>query len=278
MGKNLLLEALRNNGGKNADYFDCNASVISYKTGFPVLDYYLGYKVNIYDDDMNIIDSYPSLGITAGSYVEFIGKSSTGKTTMAIQVAANIVRGFDNGMVIHYDLERALNYSRIQVLSKFKMSEMGSKYVLRQEKTSLEDMKKSIIQLYMEKTKDDTYKYNTGKKNEFNEDIILYEPTVIILDSIASITMSLNENDKKELAKLEEISTQTDRMRLTGEIGRFFSEILPYLRAANITLIAINHIKVNPGMGIVKTPAELLYLKVDETIPGGTKNSIAWVA
>lgn len=278
MGKNLLLEALRNNGSKNSDYFDCNASVISYKTGFPVLDYYLGYKVNIYDDDMNIIDSYPSLGITAGSYVEFIGKSSTGKTTMAIQVAANIIRGFDNGMVIHYDLERALNYSRIQVLSKFKMSEMGSKYVLRQEKTSLEDMKASIIQIYMEKTKDDTYKYNTGKKNEFNEDIILYEPTVIILDSIASITMSLNENDKKELAKLEEISTQTDRMRLTGEIGRFFSEILPYLRAANITLIAINHIKVNPGMGIVKTPAELLYLKVDETIPGGTKNSIAWVA
>ena len=51
MGKNLLIEALRANDaakGKKADnYFDCNASVVSYKTNFPQLDYYLGYNVNI---------------------------------------------------------------------------------------------------------------------------------------------------------------------------------------------------------------------------------------
>jgi hypothetical protein len=58
-------------------------------------------------------------------------------------------------------------------------------------------------------------------------------------------------------------------MRLTGEIGRFFNEILPYLRTANITLIAINQIKTNPGMGIVKAPSEILYLKQDEALPGG---------
>ena len=78
MGKNLLVEALRNSDaerGKKADkYFDCNASVISYSTGFPVLDYYLGYKVNVFDDDNNLKDTYSSIGITAGSYVEFIGK------------------------------------------------------------------------------------------------------------------------------------------------------------------------------------------------------------
>lgn len=267
MGKNFLIQALRNNGSKNSDYFDCNASVISYKTGFPVFDYYLGYRVNIYDDDLNIIETYPSIGITAGSYIEFIGKPSTGKTTMAIQTAANIVRNFDNGFVMHFDLEQATNYTRIQNLTKFKLSDIkNGKYILRQEKTTLEDMKATIIQLYMEKTKDDTYKYNTGKKNEFNEDIILYEPTVILLDSIASITMSLNENVKADLAKLEEVSSQTDRMRLTGEIGRFFNEIMPYLRAANITLIAINQIKTNPGMGIIKTPAEILYLGQDEAL------------
>lgn len=270
MGKNFLIQALRNNGSKNSDYFDCNASVISYKTGFPVFDYYLGYRVNIYDDDLNIIETYPSIGITAGSYIEFIGKPSTGKTTMAIQTAANIVRNFDNGFVMHFDLEQATNYTRIQNLTKFKLSDIkNGKYILRQEKTTLEDMKATIIQLYLEKTKDDTYKYNSGKKNEFNEDIILYEPTVILLDSIASITMSLNENVKADLAKLEEVSSQTDRMRLTGEIGRFFNEIMPYLRAANITLIAINQIKTNPGMGIIKTPAEILYLGQDEALPGG---------
>ena len=271
MGKNFLVEALRNNSGKKGNYFDCNASVISYKTGFPVLDYYLGYRVNVFDNDNTLIDSYPSIGITAGSYIEFIGKPSTSKTTTAVQIASNIVRDFDNGIVVHFDLEQAMNYTRIQALSKFSMSEMANgKYILRQEKTTLEDMKKTIMDIYVEKTSNpDMYKYDTGKLNEFGEKIELYEPTVIILDSIATITMSLNTSDKKELAKLEEIGTQTDRMRLTGEIGRFFNEIMPYIRTANITLIAINQIKTNPNMGIVKSPSEILYLKQDEALPGG---------
>ena len=109
MGKNLLIEALRSNEaakGKKADnYFDCNASVISYSTGFPELDYKLGYKVNVCDADGNYVSSYPSLGITAGSYVLFIGKPSTSKTATAVKIASNIVRPFDNGTVIHYDLK-----------------------------------------------------------------------------------------------------------------------------------------------------------------------------
>lgn len=270
MGKNFLIEALRNNGGKG-NYFDCNASVISYKTGFPVLDHYLGYKVNVFDKDDKLVDSYSSIGITAGSYIEFIGKPSTSKTTTAVQIGANIVRPFDNGTVVHFDLEQAMNYSRIQALTKFSMKDMAEgKYILRQEKTTLEDMKKTIMEIYKEKMdKPDVYKYKTGKLNEFGEEIELFVPTVLILDSIATITMSLNENDKKDLAKLEEIGTQTDRMRLTGEIGRFFNEILPYIRTANIILIAINQIKTNPGMGVVKSPSEILYLKQDEALPGG---------
>lgn len=275
MGKNFLAESLRLNDanrGKKADgYFDCNASVISYSTGFPVLDYYLGYKVNVFDHDGNYVESYPSVGITAGSYCLFIGKPSTSKTATAVKVAANIVRPFDNGMIIHFDLEQAMSYSRIQALTKLPMNEMrDGKYILRQEKTTLEDMKSTIMRLYQEKTQNPAqYKYKTGKLNEFGDEIELFEPSVIILDSIATITMSLEGGDAKTLEKLEEISTQTDRMRLTGEIGRFFNEILPYLREANIILLAINQIKTNPGMGIVKSPAEILYLKQDEALPGG---------
>lgn len=275
MGKNFLAESLRLNDasrGKKADgYFDCNASVISYSTGFPVLDYYLGYKVNVFNESGEFINSYPSVGITAGSYVLFIGKPSTSKTATAVKVAANIVRPFDNGMIIHFDLEQAMNYSRIQALTKLPMNEMREgKYILRQERTTLEDMKSTIMRVYREKIQNpDKFKYKTGKLNEFGEEIELFEPTVLILDSIATITMSLDGGDAKTLEKLEEISSQTDRMRLTGEIGRFFNEILPYLREANIILIAINQIKINPNMGIVKSPAEILYLKQDETLPGG---------
>ena len=266
----LLMQELRDSGSKNADLFNSNASVISYRTGIPVLDYYLGYIVNVYNDKDELVEQYPCVGITAGSMVTFIGKPSTAKTSTAITIAANIVRPFDNGLIIHFDLEQSSNYSRIQTLSRFKMSDIRKKYILRQEKTTLEDMKTTIINLYKTKTGNpEAYKYNTGLKNEFGEDIIVYQPTVIILDSIATISMSLNENDKKDLAKLEEVATQTDRMRLTGEIGRFFNDILPYLRTANIILIAINQIKTNPNMGIVKSPSEILYLKQDEALPGG---------
>lgn len=108
MGKNFLAESLRINDanrGKKADgYFDCNASVISYSTGFPVLDYSLGYKVNVFNEDGEFEESYPSLGITAGSYALFIGKPSTSKTATAVKIAANIVRPFPNGMIVHFDL------------------------------------------------------------------------------------------------------------------------------------------------------------------------------
>ena len=270
MGKNFLIQSLRQATGKK-NLFDANASVISYKTGFPVLDYYLGYQVNVYNDDNELVSSYPSLGITAGSYVEFIRKPSTSKTTTAIQIASNIVRNFDNGSVIHFDLEQAMNYTRIQTLSKFNIRTIrDGKYILRQEKNTLENIKETIVEIASEKENNpDIYKYKTGKLNEFGEEIEIFEPTVIILDSIASITNGLDINNKKEMEKMKEIGTQTDRMRLTGEIGRFFNEILTQLRTYNIILIAINQIKVNPNMGIVKSPAEILYLDQDEALPGG---------
>lgn len=265
-----LVDALRVDDTKN-NYFDCNASVVTYKTGFPQLDYYLGYKINVYDDCNNIIDSYPSIGIPGGSIVTFIGKPSTSKTTTAVQVAANIVREFENGFVIHYDLERAQNYSRIQNLAKFSMADLrAGKYILRQERNTVGDIKSSIVKIWKKKIDNpDIYKYNSGKKNEFGEDIIIYEPTVIILDSIATLSTGLNENDKKDLVKMEEVGSQTERMRITGEIGRFFNEILPYLREANIILICINQIKDKPQLGFCPEPSEILYLSQNESLPGG---------
>lgn len=269
--KNELMRALRSKAGKEESHFECNASVVAYKTNFPQLDYFLGYNINVYNENDEIIGRYPSLGITGGSYITFIGKPSTSKTTTACQIAANVVRPFPNGSVIHYDLEQAMNYTRIQKLTRFQMSDIkAGKYILRQEKNSISDIKKDLMDLYMEKVSSpEKYKYKTGELNEFGEEIVVYEPTVVIIDSIATLSTGLNENDKKDLKKLEEVGSQTDRMRVTGEIGRFYTELLPYIRTANIIVISINQIKVNPQMGIVKSASEILYLKQDETLPGG---------
>jgi hypothetical protein len=44
---------------------------------------------------------------------------------------------------------------------------------------------------------------------------------------------------------------------------------MPMLRAANITVIGINQIKVNPNMGVIKQPAQVLGLGINEAVPGG---------
>ena len=94
MSKNILLEALRNNSDKSAYLFESNGTFISYKTGFPALDYNMGFNVNVYDKDGKLETTYPAIGITAGSIVTIIGKSHVGKTTAAIQFAAAMIKNF----------------------------------------------------------------------------------------------------------------------------------------------------------------------------------------
>lgn len=270
MAEELLLDILKNTEKKGESLFDSSTMNITYKTGIPVLDYALGYIVNVHDDEGKITESYPALGVTCGSNIMTIGKSSTAKTSVMLAIAANIVRPFKNGVIIHYDLEQAMNLSRAKVMTRFTIDELKNKYLLKQSDTSIDGIKTSLVRLWKEK-KDNPqkYMYNTGKKNEFGEEIVLYEPTVVLIDSIPSMTMSLNPNVATEYKKMEEITTQTDRMRMTGEIGRFYTDIMQLLKDVNIIVISINHIKVNPQMGIIKSPAELLYLKQDEALSGG---------
>jgi RecA/RadA recombinase len=268
--KNVLVEALRNDDKNSGELFQANGTFNAYKTGFPVLDYYLGTKINVFNSDGQLESNYNSLGITAGSINTIIGKTHTGKTSFAIQLASNIVRPFPNGTVIHCDLEGGTNYTRVGVLSKYTPDEMkDGKYILRQMKCSIEEIKMMISKIYLKKMNNkSTFQYDTGKVNEFGDKIISFEPTCIIIDSVARLSSYINENTKDGLKSLEEVSTQTDQMRLTAEVGRFLKESIEMLKAANIILFLINHIKEKPPMGTPQAP-ELRYLKQNETLPAG---------
>ena len=147
--KNYLLEALRAND-KTGYLFETNSTFVAYKTGFPVLDYNMGFVVNVFNKEGEIVQSYPAIGITTGSIVTIIGQSHNGKTSMAIQIASNIVRPFKSGVVIHYDLEGGTNMTRISALSRFNPAELEDKYILRQSGASIEEIKLSIAKVYKE--------------------------------------------------------------------------------------------------------------------------------
>lgn len=252
------------------DLFKTNSAIDSYKTGIAVLDYCLGYILNSYNEDGTISASHQVLGLSGGCYIMDIGKSSTAKTSLMLFVASMIARQFDNSFLLHIDLEQAMTLTRAKDMTHFTIGELKRKYILRQENTTMEEIKEMIMDLYKTKTTSgDKYKYKADHLDEFGNEIIMYQPTLVLVDSIPSLTVERSEGDKKEWKKLKEITSQTERMRLTGEIGRLYTDLLPYLRAANIIFISINHIKVNPQMGIVPSPSELLYLDQNEALKIG---------
>ena len=269
MGKNILLEALRSNA-KIGNMFTTNSTFTAYRTGFPALDYSMGFNVNVFDADGNVKEVYPSIGVTCGSIVTIIGKTHVGKTTFATQIGSSIVRPFDNGFVIHFDLEGGTNMTRISALSRFTPEELrNGKYIVRQLGVSIEEIKKTIAELYRTKTANpDQFKYDTGEVDEFGDKVYVYVPTVIIIDSVASMSSFINENTKDGQAEMDSISSQTDSSRFAGLMTRFLKEIMQMLKAANIILIMINHIKDKISLGVPQ-PAEMRGLKQNETLPAG---------
>ena len=189
----------------------------------------------------------------------------THNTTLGVQIAANIVRPFKSGVIQHYDLEGSSNMTRIGNITKFNALELKDKYILKNKDCAIEDIKLAIGKIYQEKVNNPSL---YGKLNEFGKPIITYEPTVILIDSVPSMGTRINENTKDGIARLEEVSTQTDRMRITAEIGRFLNESLLLMKNANIIMILINHVKEKPGMGVPQAP-EIRGLKQNETLPSG---------
>lgn len=255
-----MLERLREKDKKGL--FKASQTSISYPTGFVPFDYRNGYMVQVRDLDENLITEYPSVGMVGGTFITIIGKSGTAKTTFAAQIAAKIVRPYENAFVQHYDLEQALTYTRIKNITGLLQREMDDKYILKQEKNFIEDIFDSIMAIANEKEANKAdYTYNTGLLDEFNRPIFAYVPTVIIVDSIPTIA-------SKDTGDAMEGGTYANRV--AKALAQFYKRLMPVIKTYNITVIAINHInqkiEINPMM---KTQPQLLYMKMDESIPGG---------
>lgn len=257
---NRMLDRLKAKDKKGL--FNKTQTAISYSTGFSTLDYRNGYMVQVRDIYDKLVQEYPSVGLVGGSFITIVGKSGTAKTTAAVQWASNIVRPFDAGFVQHFDLEQALTYTRIRNINGMTSEQLQDKYVLKQESTYIEDIFEAVAEVAKEKKEHfDDYSYDTGLKNEFNEPIIALQPTVMILDSIPTVA----SNDKKL-----EMEGGTYANRVAKALAQFYKRLTPIIKEANIIFIAINHInqkiEINPMM---KTQPQLIYMKMDESMPGG---------
>lgn len=235
---------------------------IAYSTGFLSFDFLNGSVVHVKNETMDF--KYNSIGIPEGSLCTFIGRSSSGKSTLINQMAANIIRPFPNA-VIYEDMAEAtgMNHARLETITGFTPEEINTKYIIRDRGITAENFYERIKMIHdMKMGARENFEYDTGMYDPTGNRIFKLEPTVYILDSLA-LLMPETYTEEDELSG-NMAATATARV-----IAGIFRRICGMLKGANIILLVINHINQKVQTGFFPTKADLSYLKQDETIPCG---------
>jgi RecA/RadA recombinase len=240
---------------------EANADVL-YPTGFLPFDFLNGYRVHVKSETEDFW--YNSVGIVDGSSVSFAGRSGSGKTTAAIQMAANIVRPFPEATIFFDDIEGGSNATRRELLTHFTPEEAEQRIIYRNTAVSAENFYKRIASIYEIKMNNRAdFEYNTSKLDSRGNKIYKLIPTVYILDSLAMLT-------PEKLTEEEELSGQMSTTATAKTNTAVFKRIVPKLKAANIILFTINHINDKIEVNaFTHTKSQVSFLKPGETLPGG---------
>ena len=235
---------------------------VLYPTGFLPFDFLNGYRVHVKSETEDFW--YNSVGIVDGSSVSFAGRSGSGKTTAAIQMAANIIRPFPEATIFFDDIEGGSNATRRELLTHFSPEEAQQRIIYRNTAVSAENFYKRIASIYEIKMNNRAdFEYDTGKLDSQGNKIYKLIPTVYILDSLAMLT-------PEKLTEEEELSGQMSTTATAKTNTAVFKRIVPKLKAANIILFTINHINDKIEVNaFTHTKSQVSFLKPGETLPGG---------
>lgn len=268
----VLLDDLRSKDKKGL--FQTNNVFVNYSTGFLPLDYLNGFWHEWLDSDLKLHRT-PVTGLIGGRFVTIFGTSSTGKTTLGDTIGWNIVGDvmldphthvvvpkYENGIFIHVDIERTAIKQRL--LDVTGADENDGRFILQNQHTCIEDVMEMVEDICNSKERaGDAAKYEIdGEMFGSKKPIKVYEPTVIMLDSLPSFV--------PRDTKFGELEGQMSTNRDVAAISQFYMKMLDRMTEYNIMIIAINHIKPKPNTNIYQRPLpQLLMLKDDESLPRG---------
>ena len=264
-------------GGGTSKVFSKNTLIdYSYPTGISIFDYVYGYEVNVIDADGKLVKKRTLLGLQAGSFNVITGRTQSFKTTIALQIIANIAYA-NNGNIVHYDAEQRLVLQRVKTLTKLPESWFSGdypRYSLRSGAIGFDTLQNDIAEIYENKMRHkDVLIKDTGEVDANNNPIKLMPPTVVFLDSLQNVIEKETEydiNDKKFDDNKELRNNMTGAIT-AKTIRGLLTDILPMLKEANIILIAIAHktsnMAANPFTGVKK---QFQYGNNDERISGGS--------
>lgn len=245
-----------------------------YPTGISVIDYALGFEVNVKDESGTIIKKRICLGLQAGSFNVITGPTQSFKTTLGMQMVANV--GYaNNGNIIHIDAENRLVLQRAKTLTKLPESWFDGefpRYVIKGGAIGYDTLQAYVTEVYENKMRHiDVLLKDTGEVDDHNRPIKLMPPTVIFVDSLSDIiSKEYDIRDRKEWDKQKEMRSNTDGMQNAKTLKGVISDILPMLKEANIIMLVIAHENANVAMTAFAGPKkQFQYGNKDIKISGG---------
>ena len=245
-----------------------------YPTGISVIDYALGFEVNVKDESGTIIKKRICLGLQAGSFNVITGPTQSFKTTLGIKMVANV--GYaNNGNIIHIDAENRLVLQRAKTLTKLPESWFDGefpRYVIKGGAIGYDTLQAYVTEVYENKMRHiDVLLKDTGEVDDHNRPIKLMPPTVIFVDSLSDIiSKEYDIRDRKEWDKQKEMRSNTDGMQNAKTLKGVISDILPMLKESNIIMLVIAHENANVAMTAFAGPKkQFQYGNKDIKISGG---------
>lgn len=256
-----LLDSLKT--GKHKNLIESNDEFAVYSTGFQTLD-----AINAFVVPYNLPDGTVATdiarGIIGGRFTTFIGMSGTGKSTLADQVGWNIVKDFPNGLLIHCDIEETVLRPRLlETLGVSVNSPDNDRIIVKKDNVFIEDILTLVndICIFKESLKDQCM-YEIDGKWFGKKKVKVYEPTVIIVDSLPSFTSANTDTSSLD----GQMATNRD----VALVAQFYTKLLGKISKYNISIFATNHIRPKIIVDVYNPPpSQLMLLGKNETLPRG---------
>lgn len=234
---------------------------VFYSTGFTGVDYLNGTKIHVNGNGINMV--YNAVGIIDGSSSTIISRPKTGKSTLLVQIAGNILRAFPSADCFIDDIESSLPQTRKEFLLGLPEEELKKRVHIRNTGITTESVYTQIKYIHDIKVENRSdYLYNTGFYDIFGNEIVKMIPTVYIIDSFAMLMPEDIQID-------EEVGNNMDGSQSAKKNSQLVKKISQLLKDANIILFTINHIQDDINMSFIPKAAQISGLKQGERLPGG---------
>lgn len=256
---------------------------VSFATGYSSIDLNTGANIR----DLSALDGMSGVtveqiiqqplvsmprGLRDGAFVMLTGKPSTGKSTLALNVAGNVKRNTDiickeQGVDCRVDIHILPTEDGIDLLNVYKYTKLTDEHIMKGE-LKIKDgvITTEVFRDYIEALCDAKIKAKgnkiemkamTGKMKK------VYVPTIVILDSWSMLTPA------KLLEADREISNMFDAQKIK-ENGNTLLVLFQKMREANVMLFTINHLKQKIQTDMFKpNTSDYQSMGSDEGISGG---------